>query len=255
MPLTYVAGRARNWLSDTSSSLQGFQEFDSDGLADPTMSSLVSEWISTAETYASAEHRFVDDLIAANPGVLNLELELPQGDVHDPAMMPSPTVLLIAQFAKDEPPSICLWQARSASNPDLRSRNNEPPTILTKFAAMQQCLTEQNHISWVQRISQETAIQLLALRAVFSARDTGHLQCESIWKAVAARGAPVFAPELGLVIGNYWPQGYRETIASGRMAQHAAKLIKNRQRARFALAGIWVHEIGQYNSISVLPFI
>ncbi|MDR3471667.1 MAG: hypothetical protein P4M09_08260 [Devosia sp.] len=154
LPLTYVAGRARNWSGGSCPSMRWLHEIDADGLADPTMSSLILDWINAAETYASAQQRFVDDLIAANPGVLNLEVGFPERDLPDIARVPPPITLVIAQRVGDEPPSICLWEARSAGNPDLRSEKNEPLAISGRLAELQRWVTDQNRIAEVQRVTQ-----------------------------------------------------------------------------------------------------
>ncbi|MDR3472638.1 MAG: hypothetical protein P4M09_13275 [Devosia sp.] len=252
LPMAHVAGRAWKWLGDGSPSMQGFQEFDADGLADPVTSSLIADWINTAETYACAQQRFVDDLIAANPGVLNLEGGFPEGDLPDIERVPPPITLVIAQRVGDEPPSICLWEARSADNPDLRSERNEPLRISRQLAELQRWVTDQNRIAEVQRVTQDAAAQFLQLHRSFGAGDPGSPECVSIWKAVAELGPPVVAPQLGLVIGNYWPEGYREPIASGRMAQHAAKFAKNGRRLELERAGIRVHEVGLGHGGAVL---
>jgi hypothetical protein len=253
LPMAYVAGRARKWLGDGSPSMQGFQEFDADGLADPVTSSLISDWINTAETYPWAQQRFVDDLIAANPGVLNLEVGFSEGDLPDIARVPPPITLVIAQRVGDQPPSICLWEARSAGSPDLRSEKEEPLKISGQLAELQRRVTDQNRIAEVQRVSRDAAAQFLQLHRSFGAGDPGNPECVSIWKAVAELGPPVVAPQLGLVIGNCWPEGYREPIASGRMAQHADKFAKNGQRATLEHARIRVHEVGPNYGGLALP--
>ena len=245
VPLAYVAGRSKTWSSDASSSMQGFQEFDADGLANPTTCSLISAWINTAETYASAQQRFVDDLIAANPGTLNLEVGDTKGDVPEVTRSSLHTNLVIAQRLAGEPLSICLWTVTLGGSPGLRAPNRGSPMILEQLAELQRLLMEPNRIAEIQRASREAAIAYLGQQSLFGARDNYGRECVNGWKAMAEHQLPAFAGQLGLVIGNYWPDGYREPIASGRMSQHAAKFAKNWHRAKIEKTGIRVHEVGR----------
>lgn len=66
----YVSGRRAG---EPGGAGQTYVTFDAAALADPATAALVPGWIATAESHASAEKRFVDDLIAANAGVIDLE--------------------------------------------------------------------------------------------------------------------------------------------------------------------------------------
>jgi hypothetical protein len=72
---THVAGRRRS-SGDQIGEPPGrrYVTFSADALARPEAAASISGWIETAATYASAEKRFVDELIGFNAGVIDLEM-------------------------------------------------------------------------------------------------------------------------------------------------------------------------------------
>ena len=70
----YVAGQSRG--SERDATLQSYEDYNAKALTDTVTAALVEGWIETAVTYASAEKRFIDDLVAANAGIIDLEMGL-----------------------------------------------------------------------------------------------------------------------------------------------------------------------------------
>ena len=206
----YVTGRRRQWVGDGNPPVQGYQDYDANALADPATSSLIADWIKTAETYASAEQRFVDDLIAANPAVLNLETSVPASDFEDIGGVAPRMSLVVVQHAGDGPPSIGFWQVLSASNPDLRARDDDPPEVLEQIAQCARWMAEDHRKAEVERAHRNMAASLLDLYRLFRAGDRSERKSARIWQELTKAEAPVVIVQPGLVIGNYWPEGYRE---------------------------------------------
>jgi hypothetical protein len=75
-----------------------YDDYNADDLASPKTTSSIPRWVSTAETYASAEKRFVDRLIEANAGVIDLEMGLPASNPAPGGTKTAPRIdLVIAQ--------------------------------------------------------------------------------------------------------------------------------------------------------------
>jgi len=74
----------------------------------------IDQWIATAATYSEPEKAFVDDLVAANPGTIELEMALPTntGERSAPRMD-----LVLAQDG-----DIAFWEAKCSTNAELRAR-------------------------------------------------------------------------------------------------------------------------------------
>lgn len=78
---------------------------------------VVDGWIRTAETYAGDEKRFVDDLVAITPGVIDLEMALPADDDSDGKDRTAPRMDLVVAQGTD----IAFWEAKCAINGELRA--------------------------------------------------------------------------------------------------------------------------------------
>ena len=87
-------------------------------LADPKTANEVADWIKNAETYASAEKRFVDEVIGYNAGALDLEMGLPAGEAGDAAPRMD---LVLAQTGLGNATQIAFWEAKCSNNSELRA--------------------------------------------------------------------------------------------------------------------------------------
>ena len=74
---------------------------------------MIDQWITVAETYSGAEKAFVDDLVAANPGTIDLEMGLPAnaGERTAPRMD-----LVVARGS-----AVAFWEAKCSDNSELRA--------------------------------------------------------------------------------------------------------------------------------------
>lgn len=259
----YVAGRRRQ-RGDGAPPMQGYQDYDASALADPATAALVAGWIETAETYASTEKRFVDDLIAANPGVIDLEMGLPASDLPGGERVAPRMDIVIAQLANGGVPSIAFWEAKCANNSELRARGEYErrqdgsftgPRVLEQVGKYVRWMAESDRIAQVRQAYRNTADKLLEFHNLFRGNDSGQPECIRIWRTLAKAEAPAVIVQPGIVIGNYWPEGYAELIASSRMAQCAASFAKNRHGEKLERNGICVHEVGPDHKGPALPLL
>lgn len=246
----YVAGQARG--SERDGALQSYEDYDAKALTDPATAALVAGWIETAMTYASAEKRFVDDLVAANPGIIDLEMGLPASDLPGSERVAPRMDLVIVQVT-DDAPTIAFWEAKCANNGELRASEDNPPKVLDQVDRYVRWMSENGRVAQVQEAYRNTAATLIEFYHLFRGQEGDVPECVQLWKALAAAEAPAVIVQPGIVIGNYWPEGSTEGIASGRMAQSAASFARNKHREKIERHGIHVHEVGPDHKGAALP--
>jgi hypothetical protein len=249
----YVSGRKRGVPGDGVSLEQIYETFDAGALADPATANLITGWIETADTYASAEKRFVDDLVASNPGIIDLEMGLPASDEPDSERV-APRVDLVVVQTVDGQPSIAFWEAKCANNTELRSSKEyevrddgeiSGPKVINQIRKYVAWLVEGDRISQVRAAYKATAAILVKTHRMFcSERRRNRPACDPIWQALSNANEPLVIVQPGVVIGNYWPEGYIERIASDRMRQSARSFAKNGHREKLQRNGISVYEVG-----------
>ena len=250
----YVTGRRKERAGDGASPVQGYQDYDGTTLADPAMGTLIANWIDTADSYASAEKCFVDELNAANPGVIDLEMGLPASDLPDSERVAPRMDLVVAQRKGSEPLSICFWEAKCANNSELRASGDRPPKVRRQIEKYVRWMAEDDRVAQVQQAYRTTATKLLGLHRLFR-KGGSDPESVGIWHALTQLEAPDVIVQPGIVIGNYWPEGYTASIASGRMAQCAASFARNGHREKIKGAGIRMHEVGPDHKGLELPFL
>ncbi|WP_174279399.1 hypothetical protein [Sphingomonas bacterium] len=251
----YTSGRRKEREGNGAPPVQGYEDYDAKALAHPATGSLVAGWIETAESYASAEKRFVDDLITANPGVIDLEMGLPASDLPGSERVAPRMDLVVAQCVNGEPPSIAFWEAKCANNPELRASGDTAPRVVKQLGKYVRWMEESGRIAQVQQAYRNTATGLLVAYRVFRESGASDPECVAIWKALAELDAPTVIVQPGIVIGNYWPDGSPERIASSRMAQSAASFARKDHRLKLDRADIQVHEVGPDHDGPVLPLL
>ncbi len=245
----YVSGRRRSFPRDGAALEQNYVPFDAKALADPATATLINGWIETADSYASAEKRFVDDLASANPGIIDLEMGLPASDTPGSARVAPRMDIVIAQII-DGTSSIAFWEAKCANNPELRSSKEyeihedgfSGPKVLNQVRKYVDWMADGSRIQQVTEAYRTTAAILLEFHGLFGAGTNDRLDCISIWKALAEAKDPPIVVQPGVVVGNYWPEGYHEQIASGRMRQAAESFARNGHREKLQRNGITVFE-------------
>ena len=251
----YVTGRRRSGERDDVPPVQGYEDYGAARLADPSTAALVAGWIETAESYASAEKRFVDDLVTANPGVIDLEMGLPASDLPGSERVAPRMDLVVAQIAKDTPISIAFWEAKCANNGELRATAQLAPKVLDQIGRYVRWMLEDGRVAQVQEAYRKTAATLLDLYRLFRRDADDKPECVRIWQALAETEVLAVVMQPGVVIGNYWPEGHPEKMASCRMAQSAASLARNGHREKLERAGIGVHEVASDRDGAALPLL
>jgi len=250
----YVSGRLSTEKNDTGSPLeQRYIPFGAEMLAKPMTAELIPHWVATAESHASAEKRFVDELIAANSGVIDLEMGLPASDLPGSERVAPRMDLVVAQIASDGAPSIAFWEAKCANNKELRASGDSDPKVLGQVGKYVRWMAEDDRIAQVQQAYRNAAGTLLDLDRLFRKSDGATPACVGIWRALAETDVPMVIVQPGIVIGNYWPEGSTEGIASGRMRQCAASFARNGHGEKLARHGIAVHEVGPDHKKPALP--
>lgn len=249
----YVAGYARG--SERDGTLQSYEDYNAKALGDSVTATLVAGWIETAVTYASAEKRFVDDLVAANPGIIDLEMGLPASDLPGSERVAPRMDLVIVQVADDAFPIIAFWEAKCANNGELRASDDNAPKVLGQVDRYVRWMSENGRVAQVQEAYRNTAATLIKFYHLFRGQEGDVPECVQLWKALAATEAPAIIVQPGIVIGNYWPEGSTEGIASGRMAQSAASFARNKHREKIEQHGIHVHEVGPNHKGAALPLL
>lgn len=129
--------------------------------------------------------------------------------------------------------SIGFWEAKCANNPELRISGDAAPKVLGQLAKYVDWMTA-DRVAQVQQAYARTAGVLLDLHALYRAGDKA--ACVAIWRRLSAATAPTVVVQPAIVVGNYWPEGSTEGIASGRMAQAAASFARNGHGAKIAAA-------------------
>lgn len=259
----YASGLQRGSVRDGANMEQDYLPFDANALADPANSSLINRWIKTAETYASAEKCFVDDLVSANPGIIDLEMALPASDTRDSARVAPRMDIVIAQIL-DGTPAIAFWEAKCANNPELRSSKEyelhengfSGPRVLNQVRKYVDWMAGGDRTQQVIDAYKATAALLLGFQDLFGADDHKGLDCISIWNSlVETKNTPIVV-QPGVVIGNYWPKGSNEPIKSHRMQQAAASFARNGHLEKLQRNGITVFETSSTGAIlPILPLV
>ena len=237
---------------------QPYISFLPEALARTGGSELIASWITTAETHASAEKRFVDDLIGSNSGVLDFEMGLPAGGQRNAPR----TDLIVAQGQFGGPYSIAFWEVKCSINPELRARaayveaNGKRiagPKVIHQLRKCQQWMSDHGRQEEFQRACKATAEILLGFYRVFGSKLDVTPDCVRIWEALVKSPLPNVVLPPGLVVGNYCPGGYTPTT------RERASLFRNRADSFVPHAkvlenhGVMVHQSGPDHHGRYLP--
>lgn len=246
----YVAGRRRTDENETGSPPgQSYVCFDAEALAKPETAALVSGWIATAESYAGAEKRFVDELIGWNGGVIDLEMGLPAGETAAGEVRTAPRMdLVVAQAEHGEPTQIAFWEAKCSINPELRANADYSeldgkyvagPKVIHQLRKYQHWMGADDRMAQVRQAYRETATILLGLATLF---DKTAFDTQRVWEALAATQAPEVILPPGVVIANFCPKGHEPTGEDGAALFRARAKSFGPHRQKIERHGIAVHE-------------
>lgn len=247
----YVSGKVRDRSAGRVRNAQTYVPFGAKDLASPNLASEVKQWVTTAETYASAEKRFVDDLIGANPGVIDVEMALPANAVPEGIAVAPRMDLVVAQLDKNL--SVAFWEAKCSNNPELRAENKEP-RVFDQVQKYLDWVSAADRIVEVQAAYRETAGILLDLHRHFRGSDC-KADCGTYWNALSEHEAAPIISRPGVVIAGSWPEGSTEQIASARMQQAAWSFVSRGHRAALEERGVTVHIVGRDFEPAVLPLL
>ena len=214
-----------------------------------------------AETYAGAEKRFVDRLIAANPGVIDLEMGLPAGQVVTLGKRAAPRMdLVLAQTRTGEPPGIAFWEAKCSINKELRAKAKygvtsdgklRGPMVIHQLLKYEQWMLSGNRIGEVRGAYRATAEILLGFYDVFSNKKLPEPPCVGIWRTLKASRTPDVILPPGVVIGNYCPREHNSAEAPA-FERNKDTFLRDGHRKKLEGHAI-KHEVDSENDDHALP--
>lgn len=216
----YVSGTLKHDRGETRKS--GYIDFDESWLSEKQNASCVRGWISSAGTYAGAEKSYVDELVAANPGTIDIEMGLPayEGEKNAPRM----DLVLIENHAA--PPSLAFWEAKCADNSEARAEGE--PKVVEQVRKYERWMAKPGRKEDVVAAYRQAAAILLDL-ATIAGKPSGPAQ-ES-WRNFHEAPRPGVVGKPGVVIGGYCPEGYREG-KEGSIEQRARSLVERGHKDR-----------------------
>lgn len=184
----------------------------------------ISKWIGTAITYATTEKRYVDDLIAANPGVIDLEMGLPAGKGERTAPRMD---LVVAQGSE-----IAFWEAKCSNNKELRSKSSyqEDPTtgeyrsgihVIHQLRKYQRWMDASARRLQVAQAYWTTAGLLMELADLF---ERPGQEARDAWRGLRGGEVRVILPP-AVAVGGYRP--YPETTVTAQKGDELADLTKS----------------------------
>ena len=261
----YVEGRARG-SGDRAGTLLGknYEQYDADALASARVTKLIGGWITTARTYATAEKRFVDRLIEANPGVIDLEMGLPAGSLAKGGKAAPRMDLVVAQRAPEGPVSIAFWEAKCSINGELRSKAEYAecpngdykagPKVIHQLRKYARWMCVDDRFREVQRAYRDTAVILLGFHRIW--KSSHRPACVSIWERLAASDTAAVILPPGVVIGNYCPPGHtRSDPAEARSFERSKETFRPEHHEKLVRQAITVHEIAGKHHDHALPLL
>lgn len=167
----------------------------------------VSKWIETATTYRSSEKTFVERLVAANPGVIDLEMGLPA----KPGEKTAPRMDLVVVQDTGMRAQIAFWEAKCNNNGELRAKapfeeakspddKDLGPHVISQVLKYQRWLgkPDGSDAAQVAAAYQRAAEILLWLADTF---DKAECEATRLWRLAAQGPEIVTAP--GIVIADY----------------------------------------------------
>jgi hypothetical protein len=178
--------------------------------------STLHEWIERAAKYTGTEKRFVDELVAANPAIIDLEIGLPGTDERKTA----PRMDCVALDQKGDGIHIVFWEAKMIDNPGLRARLE--PEIVKQVKLYRDYLDNSERALSVQKSYRNVCDVLLKIRAM--AASTGkEVKLDGLIEAAAVEGANLMVDLEPLVV----IFGGKENQKKGNWPFHEEKLWKS----------------------------
>ena len=181
----------------------GYQSIRGEELHDDAC---LDKWIEIAQSYASAEKCFVDDLCAANPNIIDLEMALPARIRGGSA----PRMDIVALQGN----KIVFWEAKCSDNPELRAKDwgyavDGDGKQLTGIEVVHQLLKYQNWLKpdickgTVEDAYGRAIEHMLALARAYSKVGAA----VEIWEGAAQQAKLDIITAPGIIVGAYCAQG------------------------------------------------
>ncbi len=171
----------------------------------------VDRWIETALTFAGDEKRFVENLIAANPNVIDLEMALSTPDSPHGRNLSRMDLVVVEQ--KGGSPQLAFWEAKCANNSELRARGEIEISSVGKLISGPHAAEQLGDYKFKMedpvlrtRIGNQYREAARILCSLCAAFDKG--TPPEAWSLLANWNSDVgVIGRPGLVIGNYVPDG------------------------------------------------
>lgn len=189
----------------------GVRTYRPAALATPKRTDEIISSIEEACTTRYEGSCFLEEVIAANPGVIGVTAESGSGDRRYGGR------IAVAQVGTNYPAGIALWDVMTACSHNLHGRDGGAPALLQPIeneddgnaAAAQLC---------------QAAETLVNLDELFCSGTCP--RSASLWRAVATHLPPAIISRPGLIVSAYWPKGYNPPVASRRIQQCVDKLSR-----------------------------
>lgn len=190
----YVARRRKP--ESRGEALVGYDRFDEAWLSDPANCAHVADWIDTAGSYAGSEKSIVDELIAANPGTIDIEIGLPAYDGEKSA--PRMDLVLVEGGNR-----IAFWEAKCTDNAEIRARAE--PHVVQQVPTYEEWMAKPGRAADVVAAYRDAAAIMVELATAAGKPDSSAL---ASWRALRDAGEAMAIGRPGVVIGGYCPDGF-----------------------------------------------
>ena len=189
----------------------GVRTYRPAALATPKRTDEIISSIEEACTTRYEGSCFLDEVIAANPGVIGVTAESGSGDRRYGGR------IAVAQVGTNYPAGIALWDVMTACSHNLHGRDGGAPALLQPIE------NEDDGNAGAAQLRQ-AAETLVNLDELF--RRGTCPRSASLWRALTTHPPPAIIGRPGLIVSAYWPKGYNPPVASRRIQQCVDKLSR-----------------------------
>ena len=179
----------------------------------------LDDWFSKALGTTGAEKRFVDDLVTANAGTIDLEMALP-GDTRRMRVlrgkdgvqrerMTAPRMDLVVLQPGAGGVDLAFWEAKCADNGELRAEGDTPPPLLAQLAQYREWMmlkTDQDGADRGAEVLTAYSRAATTLEALAHAASKPDGAARQLWREASQDGVGAIV-QPGIVIGNYCADG------------------------------------------------
>lgn len=193
-------------------------------------------WVRQALGHAGEEKRFVDDLVSANPGTIDLEMGLPgdervtkDGTPEGKKVAPRMDLVVL----QDGGATLAFWEAKCADNGELRAQAPRQPHVVGQLGKYVAWLSLRANKGLPDRGAEVLAAYREAATVLATLAERTGRQGDAalaLWRRAQAGVDAVRQP--GVVIGNYWPprDGEDGRARTALLAAKAESFARNGHR-------------------------